>query len=106
MNKLTSLLAITLFLASSLSWAETDRSSSDVRYCLDLKSNDEIAKCAGEASPGNKGKPYSKGEVEKILSREKTSAPVGAIESSGTPASASDKPGKDLLPEETESKNN
>lgn len=99
MNIFTSLLATTLFLASSLSWAEADRSTSDVRYCLDLKSNDEIAKCAGEVSPGNKGKPFPKEKVEKILSGEKTIVPVIANEPSGTPASASDKPAKDLLPE-------
>lgn len=106
MNLFTSLLTTTLFLASSLSWAEADKSSSDVRYCLDLKSNDEIAECAGEVSPGSKGKPFPKEKVEKILSREKTSVPVSANESSGTPASASDKPGKELPPEKTESKNN
>jgi len=102
MNKFASLLAVTLILASSSAWAEADRSA-DLRYCLDLKSNDEIAKCAGEISAGNKGKPLSKEEVEKILSREKASAPVSANESSGTPATSSDKPRKDSLPDKTES---
>lgn len=102
MNKFASLLAVMLLLASSSAWAEADRSA-DLRYCLDMKSNDEIAKCAGEISPDKKGKPFSKEEVEKILDKEKTSAPASANESSGTPATASDKPGKDLLPEKTES---
>lgn len=105
MDKFASLLAVTLFLATSSAWAEADRSA-DLRYCLDMKSNDEIAKCAGEISSGNKGKPFSKEEVEKILSREQTSAPVSANESSGTPATASDPPGKNMLPGNAESNSN
>ncbi len=101
MNKISLLLTLTLLLASSLAWAEAD-SSADLRYCLDLKSNDEIAKCAGEISPDKKAKPFSKEEVEKILDKEKSSAPVSTNESSGTPATASDKPIKDLLLEKTE----
>ena len=95
MNKFASLLTVTLLLASSSAWAEANRSA-DLRYCLDMKSNDEIAKCAGEISPDKRGKPFSKEEVEKILSKEKTSAPT----------TASDKPGKGLLPRKTESKSN
>ena len=100
MNKFASLLAIALLLANSSTWAEAD-SSTDLRYCLDLKTNDEIAKCAGEISPGEKGKAFSKEKVEEILSKEKTGAPVSANDASGTPASASDKPAKDLLLEKT-----
>lgn len=103
MNKFASLLAATLLLASSSAWAEADRSA-DLRYCLDLKSNEEIAKCAGEISAGDKVKPLSKEEAEKILSREKTSAPVSPNESSGTPAT--DKPDKESLPEKTGSNSN
>lgn len=97
MNKFASLFAVTLLLASSSTWAEADRSA-DLRYCLDMKSDDEIAKCAGEISPDKKGKPFSREEVERILAKEKTSAPASANESSGTPATASDKPGKDSSP--------
>lgn len=96
MSKLASLLALTLLLSSPLSLAEADRSSSDIRYCLGMKSNHEIAKCAGEISPGNKGKPLSRKEAERILSRENASAPASTNESSGTPATAGDKPGKGL----------
>ncbi|MDO8291373.1 MAG: hypothetical protein Q7T29_00695 [Gallionella sp.] len=103
MNKIASLLTVTLLLASSSAWAEAD-SSADLRYCLDLKSNEEIAKCAGEIAAGEKGKPLSKAEAEKIVDKEKTSAPASPNESSGTPTS--DKPGKDLLPEKTESNSN
>ena len=105
MNKFTSLLAVTLLLASSSAWAEADNSA-DLRYCLDMKSNHEIAKCAGEISPSKKGKPFSREEVEKILDQEKTSAPVSAHEPSGTPATTSDNPGKNLLPGKTESNSN
>ena len=106
MNKFASLLAATLLLANSSAWAEAG-SSADLTYCLDMKSNDEIAKCAGEVSPGKKGKPFSKEEAEKILAKEKTSAPVSANESSGTPAAAtSDKPSKELLPGKTENTGN
>ena len=106
MNKFTSLLVATLLLASSSAWAEAD-SSADLTYCLDMKSNDEIAKCAGEISPGKKGKPFSKEEAEKILAKEKASAPVSTNKSSGMPAAAtSDKPIKELLPGKTESNSN
>lgn len=102
MNNFASLLAVTLLLASSLAWAEGDHSA-DLRYCLDMKSNDEIAKCAGEISAGEKGKPLSRQEAEKILGKEITSAPVNADKPSITPATAGDKPIKDLLLEKTES---
>lgn len=105
MNKIASLLAATLLLASSSAWAEADRSA-DLRYCLDMKSNYEIAKCSGEISPDKKAQPFSKEEVARILDKEKTTAPVSAKESSGTPDTASDQPGKDLLPQKTESNSN
>jgi hypothetical protein len=76
-----------MYLASASTWAEAD-GPADLRYCLDLKSHAEIAKCAGEIAPGEKGKPLPKEEVEKILSEEKTSAPVSANEPAGTPAAA------------------
>lgn len=97
MNRFTSLLAATLLLASSSAWAGTS-SSADLTYCLDMKSNPEIAKCAGEVSAGNKGKPLSREEVREMLSAQKMGTPASANESSGKPATASDKPGKDLAP--------
>jgi len=99
MNKLSSLLAITLLLATSLARAEDD-SSGDLRYCLELQSNYEIAKCAGEISAGSKGRPYSKDEVDKILSEEQASAPISPNESSGMPAT--DNHIKDMLLEQDE----
>ncbi len=91
MNRFALLLATTLLLASSLALAETG-SSADLRYCLDLKSDSEIAKCAGEVAPGSKGKPFSQEQVEKILEKEKASAPVSTGESPGTLPSAGGKP--------------
>ena len=105
MNTLTSLFAITLLLVSSSAWAEAD-SSADLRYCLDLKSNEEIAKCAGEISPGNKGKPFSKETVDKILEKQKASAPPGTKESSGTSATAGKKHGENAAPKSAESNAN
>jgi hypothetical protein len=105
MNKIALLFVASLLMASSFALAEAD-SSNDLRYCLDLPSDQQIAKCAGEISAGNKGRPFSKEEVDKILYKEKTSAPINANESSGTPATASDKPSKDLLPRKTESNSN
>lgn len=70
MNKLSSLIAATLLFSSSLAGAEaTDKD--DLRYCLDLPSDKEIAKCAGEISAGAKGETYTREQVEKILSEEK-----------------------------------
>lgn len=109
MNKPASLLAVTLFLASSfassLALAEADRSA-DLRYCLDLQSNYEIAKCSGELGSAAKGQPFSREEVEKIRSTQKTVAPAGTNEPSTTSATASDKPGKDSLPEKAEHNSN
>ena len=105
MNKIAVLLAASLLMSSSLARAEAD-SSNDLRYCLDLPSDQQIAKCSGEISAGNKGRPFSKKEVDRILSKEKTSAPISANISAGTPAAGSDKPGEDLLPGKTESNSN
>ncbi|OFZ67585.1 MAG: hypothetical protein A2V79_08930 [Betaproteobacteria bacterium RBG_16_56_24] len=103
MNILPPLLAITLLLASSFARAEDD-SSDDLRYCLELKSDHEIAKCAGEISAGSKGRPFSKEEVDKILSEEQASVPINANEPPGAPAT--DSPVKDLLREQDEENSN
>lgn len=95
MNKYTSLLAVTLLLASSSAWPKAG-SAADLTYCLDLKSNAEIAKCAGEVSPGGKSKPFPKEKVEEILSQEKTAAP--ANEPAVKPPAGSDNPNKDMSP--------
>ena len=71
MNKFSSLIAATLLLSSSLAGAETT-DKDDLRYCLDLPSDKEIAKCAGEISAGAKGQAYTRERVEKILAEEKT----------------------------------
>ena len=105
MNKFTPLLAVTLLLASSIAWAEADRPA-DLRYCLDLESNYEIAKCAGEISPGSKGRPFSREKVEEILDRGKTAVPAGSNESSGIPAATSDRPSGGLSPGKIESHGN
>ena len=105
MNKIASLLAATLLLASSIVRAE-EVNSEDLRYCLDLPTAQEIAKCSGEISPGNKGRTYSREEVEKILSEEKANAPASTGDSSSTPATASDEPNKDLSPKEIEGSSN
>lgn len=69
MNKLSSLIAAMLLLSSSMAGAEaTDKD--DLRYCLELPSDKEIAKCAGEISAGAKGQPFSREQVEKILAEE------------------------------------
>lgn len=91
MNKIASLLAAMLLMTSSFAWAEAD-SSNDLRYCLDLPSDQQIAKCAGELSAGNKGRTYSKEEVDRILSGEKANTPASASDLSDTPAAVSDKP--------------
>lgn len=93
MNRFAPTLAVTLALTGSLAWAEIN-SSSDLRYCLDLKSSVEIAKCAGEISAGDKGKPLSRQEVDRMLEKEPTSAPVGETESSDAPTTvrAADSP--------------
>jgi hypothetical protein len=85
MTKFTSLLAVPLMLASVSAWSAAD--PANLTYCLDLKSNAEIAKCAGEVSAGNKGKPFTKEEVEKLVAQEKAAAPAAnAKEPSGKPA--------------------
>jgi hypothetical protein len=103
MSKLSLLLALTLLMTTSLARAEED-SSHDLRYCLELQSNYEIAKCAGEVSAGNKGRPYSKEEVDKILSKEQPGVPVSPGESSDTPAAGNHI--KDMLLEQDEGSDN
>ena len=105
MNRYASLLAVILPLASSFAWAEAD-GSEDLRYCLDLPTVQEIAKCSGEVSPGSKGRTYSREEVERILSEEKANAPSGASDSPGSPVPAADIPDKDPFPETTEGSSN
>lgn len=79
MKKLSSLIAAVLLISSSFAGAEaTDKD--DLRYCLDLPSDKEIAKCSGEISPGAKGQTYTREQVEKIIAEEKedTAKPEGA----------------------------
>lgn len=96
MNKFASLVAITLLL-SAPAWAEP-ASSADLTYCLDLKSDYEIAKCAGEVSPGPKGKPLSREQAEKILAKERASAPTSTTEASGVPATSGNVPSSGVPP--------
>lgn len=105
MNKFVFPCTIALLLASSTACAEGD-DSADLRYCLDLESNYEIAKCAGEISPGSKAKPFSRAKVEEIIDRGKTAAPARSSKSSGIPAATSDSPSSDLSPGKLESHGN
>ncbi len=99
MNKIALLLAATLPLAYSIARADAGRSSADLRYCLDLPTDQQIAKCAGEVSGDGKKTPYSKEEVERILSeRNAASAPASAGSVSTTPPAASGTPDKDPSP--------
>lgn len=95
MKKLSSLIAATLLFSSSLAGAETT-DKDDLRYCLDLPSDKEIAKCAGEVSAGAKGETYTREQVEKILAEEKedTVKPEGADKSEVEPEqpAATDEP--------------
>lgn len=103
MNKLTSLFAMTpLLFASSFSRAASDNSS-DLRYCLDLPTVQQIAKCSGEISAGSKHPTYTKEEVERIISEEKAKMPPPAGASSGAPVTSSDTRNKNLVPENSES---
>ncbi|MBI4938277.1 MAG: hypothetical protein HY846_08690 [Nitrosomonadales bacterium] len=74
MNMIVLPLAAALLLSSPLAAAET-ADAKDLTYCLDLPSDREIAKCAGEIKPGSKGEPYTQEQVEKILAGEKTGIP-------------------------------
>lgn len=56
MKKFSSLVISLLFLSGSWAWAGTPVER-DLRHCLDLQSNYEIAKCAGELTPWKGGKP-------------------------------------------------
>lgn len=98
MNKIALLLAATLPLAYSIARADAG-SSADLRYCLDLPTDQQIAKCAGEISAGSKKKPYSKEEVDRILSeRNAASAPASTGTLSSTPPAGSGNPDKDSTP--------
>jgi hypothetical protein len=113
MNKLLLLASITLVILSSHARAE-EAGADDLRYCLGLQSNYEIAKCAGEISAGNKGKPYTREEVDKMLSEQQANMPAAPIISSDmpdTPVESLDKlpPDnqiKDVLLEQDEGSNN
>ena len=56
MKKFSSLLIAMLLLSGSWAWAGKPVER-DLRHCLDLQSNYEIAKCAGELTPWKGGKP-------------------------------------------------
>ena len=73
MNKRTLSLAALLLLASASAWSATD-GTPDLTYCLQLQSNIDIAKCAGETTTRNKGKPMSKEDVAEMLNRERQAA--------------------------------
>jgi hypothetical protein len=74
MNMIILPLATALLLSSPFAAAET-ADAKDLTYCLDLPSDREIAKCAGEIKPGSKGEPYTREQVEKILAEEKSGIP-------------------------------
>jgi len=80
MKLFTTLLIPILVLATSCAWAEMDEMV-DLRYCLALQSNDEIAKCAGETAAGPKGTPYTKDKVDMILSELQAAMPMSASDS-------------------------
>lgn len=52
MKNVTLILALALLLANSYAWAVTDKSF-DLRYCLELRSNVEIAQCADKQANKN-----------------------------------------------------
>ena len=93
MNTSVLLFAVTMLLASPPSRGQAERSD-DLRYCLDLPTEPQIAKCAGQVSPDKKGRPFSKQEVDKILSGEQAVTPAAVV----APATVSDKPAKELTP--------
>jgi hypothetical protein len=78
-------------LTSAFARAEAD-SPDDLRYCLELPSAQQIAKCAGEISAGSKAQTYSKEEVERILSDAQANTPASTSDSSDAPATDGDKP--------------
>ena len=105
MIKSKSLLILIFFLANSFAWAAADRSD-DLTYCLDLPTAQQIAKCSGEISASKRGRIFSKQEVEKILSMEKSIAPTSASDISGMPAAVNEQPNTDVLPEKSDSDSN
>jgi hypothetical protein len=113
MNKISFFFSITLILLSSHAMAE-EAVVDDLRYCLGLQSNYEIAKCAGEISAGNKGKPYTKEEVDKMLAEQRANMPAAPIVSTDIPVTPAesldeippDNQIKDVLLEQDEGGNN
>lgn len=106
MKKILALPTALLLSLSPSAWSEGDRSE-DLRYCLELESPSEIAKCAGEIAPGPKGKPYSQEQVEQILEEEKRRAPVRMDEAPQAPATETEtntekQPATDSPPVQTE----
>lgn len=99
MSKLPPLIALALLISATSVMAE-EGGSEDLRYCLDLQSNYEIAKCAGEVSAGSKGKPYTREEVDKILSERQSSIRINPSEPSEMPDTGNEV--KDLLLDQNE----
>lgn len=90
MKKLTLPIVIALFSAYQTAHAEVDNAT-DLRFCLELPTAQQIAKCAGELKAGSKGKTFSKEEVEKILSEIPAKAPASTSEAT-TPSTTSTEP--------------
>lgn len=65
MKKFSSLLIAMLLLSGSWAWAGKPVER-DMRHCLDLQSNYEIAKCAGELTPWKGGKPAPQSGVAAV----------------------------------------
>ena len=103
MNRLQLLLASILLLAASFAIAD-ENNPDDLRYCLELQSNYDIAKCAGEVSAGSKGRPYTKEEVDKLLSEQQARAPDRPDEPKEIPDT--EVPVKDMLMEQEEATKN
>lgn len=99
MSKLPPLIALTLLIAATSAMSE-EVGSEDLRYCLDLQSNYEIAKCAGEVSAGSKGKPYTREEVDMILSERQSSILINPSEPSDMPDTGNEV--QDLLLDQSE----
>ncbi len=91
MKMLASPVALILLSLITPALAETGNPA-DLRYCLELKSNEAIAKCAGEISPGPKGKPMSRQEAERALEKEQMSTPTPRGATSEAPAASSSIP--------------
>ena len=99
MKTRTTLLLAPLITMPLLAWGG-EGATQDLRYCLELQSNFEIAKCAGEISAGSKGRTYTKEDVARILAAQRDAAPSGAV----VPPDTSDTGGQvtDLLLDQKE----